>query len=73
LSEEALRVCEFTCLKLGEDWKRLPDAVDFWLNAGDKSIPVGGPGLMTPRSSILAGWKNHLTCAFPPKRAGAFN
>jgi integrase len=43
LSEEALRVCEFACLKLGEDWKRLPDAVDFWLKAGANKLPVESP------------------------------
>ena len=73
LSEEALRVCEFACFKLGDDWARLPDVVDFWLKAGGKSIPLTVPELMTPSPSIWAGWKNHPTCAFPLKRAGAFN
>lgn len=43
LSEDALRVAEFAMLKLGDDWARLPDAVDFWLKAGGKTIPVDSP------------------------------
>ena len=43
LSEDALRVAEFAMLKLGDDWARLPDAVDYWLKAGGKTIPTDSP------------------------------
>ncbi len=43
LSEDALRVAEFAMLKLGDDWARLPDCVDYWLKAGGKTIPTDSP------------------------------
>lgn len=54
LSDDQLRLAELAIQRLGEDWGRIVDAVDFWARSGAKNIPTESPRINDAVDQYLA-------------------